>query len=466
MSKQEAKVFIGGLSWETTDEKLRRYFENYGAVQEAFVSYDRNTGRPRGFGFVVFADSAVADKVISQQHTIDRREVEAKRALPKDESPVSKDQQAVANGQRTKKIFVGGLAPTVDDETFRSYFGEFGEVDDAVVMYDHENKRPRGFGFITYTEEEAVEKVFAQGAIHSIHEKQVEIKRAVPRDCMPPSPRGMYRGHSGYSAPPPPPYYGGPHERHQPYGDRWAGDRWAERAPPYGGHPGRGGRGGYGSPHHGGGGYHPGYGSGYSGRGGGRGHAIQHHHGGSGGSGGGGGGYGGPPPPPAIVTGIPAAGLSPTLPAGHSPEAALAAAMTNMGTPVSMGTPGAGQLGSPGLQMSISTPGSAVMQPPGVPGTTPMGIHTPSPLQTQLVQGFNSLSSGVQAAGLQSAAGQQGGYDMSAAAAAAALDAQQQAAAAQSFADAMQQHASSLGGALSQHLQQQQQQHAAAAIWS
>lgn len=59
------------------------------------------------------------------------RQVEAKRALPKDESPVSKDQQAAANGHRTKKIFVGGLPPTVDDETFRGYFGEFGEVGDG-----------------------------------------------------------------------------------------------------------------------------------------------------------------------------------------------------------------------------------------------------------------------------------------------------------------------------------------------
>ena len=75
MSKQESKVFIGGLSWETNDEKLRRYFENYGAVHEAFVSYARNTGRPRGFGFVVFDDPGVADKVVSLQHTIDRREV-------------------------------------------------------------------------------------------------------------------------------------------------------------------------------------------------------------------------------------------------------------------------------------------------------------------------------------------------------------------------------------------------------
>ena len=75
MSKQDCKVFIGGLSWETTGEKLRAYFENYGTVREAFVSYNRNNGRPRGFGFVVFENPEVADKVVAAKHTIDRREV-------------------------------------------------------------------------------------------------------------------------------------------------------------------------------------------------------------------------------------------------------------------------------------------------------------------------------------------------------------------------------------------------------
>lgn len=73
--KVGSKVFVGGLSWETSDQKLRQYFENYGEVLEAFVSYDKNTGRPRGFGFVVFAEPHIADKVVSLQHTIDRREV-------------------------------------------------------------------------------------------------------------------------------------------------------------------------------------------------------------------------------------------------------------------------------------------------------------------------------------------------------------------------------------------------------
>lgn len=191
---QEAKIFVGGLSWETSDAKLKQYFENFARVEDAYVSYDRKSGRPRGFGFVSFEDPAVVDKIVAMQHTIDRREVEAKRALPKEESPVSKDMQAAASGQRTKKIFVGGLAGTVDEGVLRQYFEKYGAVDDAVVMYDQHNHRPRGFGFITFAEEKSVDAVFAEGFIQSIHNKEIEIKRAIPRETgVYPSPKALYR---------------------------------------------------------------------------------------------------------------------------------------------------------------------------------------------------------------------------------------------------------------------------------
>jgi hypothetical protein len=109
-------------------------------------------------------------------------QVEAKRAVPKEENPTPSQPSDAA--QRTKKIFVGGLAPSVDEQVLRQYFEAFGQVDDAVVMYDHDNKRPRGFGFITFTEEESVDKVFAHGAMQIIHDKHIEIKPAVPKDQM------------------------------------------------------------------------------------------------------------------------------------------------------------------------------------------------------------------------------------------------------------------------------------------
>jgi len=60
------KVFVGGLSWSTTDEGLRQAFEQFGAIDEAKVITDRETGRSRGFGFITFTDSEHAMKSITE----------------------------------------------------------------------------------------------------------------------------------------------------------------------------------------------------------------------------------------------------------------------------------------------------------------------------------------------------------------------------------------------------------------
>ena len=52
------KLFVGGLSWNTTDEGLREAFARFGQVVEAKVVSDRETGRSRGFGFVSYQDAA------------------------------------------------------------------------------------------------------------------------------------------------------------------------------------------------------------------------------------------------------------------------------------------------------------------------------------------------------------------------------------------------------------------------
>ncbi|XP_077243087.1 uncharacterized protein LOC143883627 isoform X4 [Tasmannia lanceolata] len=50
------KIFVGGLAWETKRESMRRYFEQFGEIQEAVVITDKNTGRSKGYGFVTFKD--------------------------------------------------------------------------------------------------------------------------------------------------------------------------------------------------------------------------------------------------------------------------------------------------------------------------------------------------------------------------------------------------------------------------
>ena len=58
------KLFIGGISWDTSEAGLREAFEQFGEVVEATIVVDRDTGRSRGFGFVVFADDGDALKAV------------------------------------------------------------------------------------------------------------------------------------------------------------------------------------------------------------------------------------------------------------------------------------------------------------------------------------------------------------------------------------------------------------------
>jgi cold-inducible RNA-binding protein len=69
------KLFIGGLSWNTDDSSLRSHFEQFGAVADAVVIRERETGRSRGFGFVTFAEEAMADAAVAQ---MDNQEFEGR----------------------------------------------------------------------------------------------------------------------------------------------------------------------------------------------------------------------------------------------------------------------------------------------------------------------------------------------------------------------------------------------------
>jgi len=62
------KLFVGNLSWGTTDEGLRAAFESFGEIIEAKVITERDTGRSRGFGFVTFANDGDADQAMEQMN--------------------------------------------------------------------------------------------------------------------------------------------------------------------------------------------------------------------------------------------------------------------------------------------------------------------------------------------------------------------------------------------------------------
>jgi len=63
-----AKVYVGNLSWNTTDDTLRDAFAHFGNVLDSIVMRDRDTGRSRGFGFVTYGTQAEAEAAIASLH--------------------------------------------------------------------------------------------------------------------------------------------------------------------------------------------------------------------------------------------------------------------------------------------------------------------------------------------------------------------------------------------------------------
>ncbi|XP_059631169.1 heterogeneous nuclear ribonucleoprotein 1-like [Cornus florida] len=204
VESDQNKLFVGGISRETTADTLTDHFGKYGVVVCSEIRKDRNTRVPRGFGFVSFSDASAVDKALQDTHVILERTVEVKKATSRKEQQQNQQlnrgfssnnrSNGRRNGQfRTQKIFVGGLPPSLTEDEFKSYFEKFGRITDVVIMHDSMTKRPRGFGFITFDSEDAVEDVMQNNSFHDLSGKVVEVKRAVPKE-------GNYFSNNGYAA--------------------------------------------------------------------------------------------------------------------------------------------------------------------------------------------------------------------------------------------------------------------------
>ncbi|KAM2268521.1 hypothetical protein ACFX1S_046637 [Malus domestica] len=168
------KLFVGGVSWETTEENFSNYFSKYGEIVDSVIMIDKHTGKPRGFGFVTFSDPMVIDSVLEVEHVIDGRVVEVKRTVPRGDV-------GFKGASKRKKIFVGGIPTSLTDDELGEYFSAYGTIVEHQIMLDHKTGRSRGFGFVTFENEDALDKIFSDGKVHELGGKQVEIKKAEPK---------------------------------------------------------------------------------------------------------------------------------------------------------------------------------------------------------------------------------------------------------------------------------------------
>ncbi|KAL6427722.1 hypothetical protein ACFW04_008876 [Cataglyphis niger] len=163
-SQEDRKLFVGGLSWETTDKELREHFSTYGDIESINVKTDPNTGRSRGFAFIVFAKAESLDKIMAAgDHVINNKKVDPKKAKA-----------------RHGKIFVGGLSTELSDDDIKNFFSQFGTIVEVEMPFDKTKNQRKGFCFITFESEQVVNELLKTSK-QTINGKEVDVKKATPK---------------------------------------------------------------------------------------------------------------------------------------------------------------------------------------------------------------------------------------------------------------------------------------------
>ena len=98
MEVAEMKLYVGNLSFDATENEIRELFGQYGEVSEVNLITDRETGRPRGFGFVEIADDNAGREAIG---ALDGKEF-GSRQIKVNEAKSRADRGGVGGGQRRR----------------------------------------------------------------------------------------------------------------------------------------------------------------------------------------------------------------------------------------------------------------------------------------------------------------------------------------------------------------------------
>lgn len=177
---EESKLYVGNLSWGTESEDLREIFSEFGEVQQADVVMDPN-GRSRGFGFVTMsapAEAVAATEALNSTE-IDGRTVRVDKVLPPGaDRPVRERRERTPKYNSPNRLYVGNLPWKFDDYDLEDAFAEFGEIVDAKVMYDRDDGRSRGFGFVTLASADSVDEAISALDGADVDGRQIRVNRA------------------------------------------------------------------------------------------------------------------------------------------------------------------------------------------------------------------------------------------------------------------------------------------------
>ncbi|KAL6955637.1 hypothetical protein U1Q18_000756 [Sarracenia purpurea var. burkii] len=171
------KIFIRGLGWDTTNEKIHALFSCFGDLEEAVVILDKATGKSKGYGFVTFkhADGALlALKEPSKK--IDGRMTVSQLAAAGIQGPVVHPQATVDVSGR--KIYVANVPYDMPADRLLAHFLSYGEIEEGPLGFDKATGKSRGYALFVYKTTEAANASLVD-PIKTIDGHQLNCKLAI-----------------------------------------------------------------------------------------------------------------------------------------------------------------------------------------------------------------------------------------------------------------------------------------------
>ncbi|KAJ3123576.1 Poly(U)-binding-splicing factor puf60 [Nowakowskiella sp. JEL0407] len=142
-----SRIYIGSIPFSLTEAEVKQIFSNYGYVKSMNMSIDNTTGRHKGFCFLEFDAVEPAFLAVESMAGVEVHGRQIKVGRPNN---FSTNLLNAVNKPDDKVIYVGNVHAAVDEESMKSIFESFGEIEKCILIPDFITRSHKTYGYIKY----------------------------------------------------------------------------------------------------------------------------------------------------------------------------------------------------------------------------------------------------------------------------------------------------------------------------
>uniref|UniRef100_T1J374 RRM domain-containing protein n=1 Tax=Strigamia maritima TaxID=126957 RepID=T1J374_STRMM len=165
-------VFIGNISHDTTEEQLKELFSQVGPVVSVTFVYDRETKKPKNYGFCLYNDHETA---MSAVRNLNKQEINGRQLCVSEANNRNKSKNTPPQTETHQqdnsacKVFIGNIPHDATEEQLRDIFSQIGPIISLKFVYDSETKKSKNFAFCVYRDQATATKAVLSLNKHEVN---------------------------------------------------------------------------------------------------------------------------------------------------------------------------------------------------------------------------------------------------------------------------------------------------------